>query len=94
MNYYTYITTNPAKTVFYTGVTNNLKRRMNEHRNEKGTDKHFAEKYYCHKLIYYETFESILEAIAREKEIKNISRKDKIELIKSKNPEMAFYLVW
>jgi putative endonuclease len=89
--YYTYITTNPRRTVYYTGVTNNLKRRMSEHRNSRGSSKNFTGQYFCHKLIYYEEFNSILDAIAREKEIKNMSRYKKNELIKAKNPKFLFY---
>ena len=90
---YIYITTNPKKTTFYAGVTNNLKRRLKEHREGKGNKKTFTGRYYCHKLVYHEEFESILKAIAREKEIKTFSREKKIELIKSKNPNMDFYTI-
>lgn len=69
--YYTYIITNPGKTVFYTGITNNIQRRMKEHRDARGTKKSFAGKYYCYLLVYLETFKKPSEAIAREKEIKN-----------------------
>jgi putative endonuclease len=94
MDYYVYITTNTTKNVFYTGMTNNIRRRMREHRKNKGISKTFAGKYYCHKLIYYETLATPKEAIDREKEIKNMSRKDKIDLIKTKNPSMHFYCMW
>ena len=86
-----YILTNPKKTVLYTGVTNDLKRRVREHIKDRGNAAHFAEKYYCHKLIYYEVFENVEDAIKREKEIKNLSRSKKLELIKSKNPRLLFY---
>ena len=94
MFYYAYITTNPGKTVYYTGVTNNLRRRMEEHRKSKGIWKPFAGRYYCHKLIYYETFDTPTKAIEREKEIKNLTREKKLQLIKSKNPELVFYTTW
>src|SRR4051812_35477024 len=94
MQYYTYITTNPALTVFYTGMTNNLSRRMKEHREAKGTKTSFAGQYYCYKLIYFEAFDKPIDAINREDEIKNLTRDKKIELIKTKNPEMIFYNVW
>ncbi|RZM04879.1 MAG: GIY-YIG nuclease family protein [Pedobacter sp.] len=69
-NYYIYITTNYDKTVLYTGVTNDLSRRLFEHRESKGTGKAFTAKYYCHYLVYYEHFSNIEHAIEREKEIK------------------------
>ncbi len=50
--YYVYILTNPGKTILYIGVTNNLQRRLDEHRANKGKPTTFAGKYYCHKLIY------------------------------------------
>ena len=86
-----YITTNPRKTVFYTGVTNDLKRRMREHEKNRGNNKTFAGKYYCRKLIYWEEFESPKEAIDREKEIKLLNRSKKLDLIKTKNPKLLFY---
>lgn len=89
-DYYVYITTNPAKTVLYTGVTNNLERRILEHTSNKGNKKTFAGKYYCYKLIYFEYFEDMSPAIQREKEIKNMSRERKEELINRKNPKWSF----
>jgi putative endonuclease len=73
-NYFVYITTNPAKTVLYTGVTNNLAHRQRQHYDNRGKKETFAGKYYCYKLIYYERFSSIHQAIEREKEIKDLSR--------------------
>ncbi len=88
--YYTYITTNPVKTTFYTGVTNNLVRRLSEHKANRGQFKTFAGRYYCYNLVYYESYTSIKIAIEREKEIKDLSHEKKIELIKTKNPKMFF----
>ena len=88
---YVYILTNPGKTVFYTGVTNNLKRRLREHRDGKGKAKNFTGKYYCYKLVYFEYFTEPRKAIEREKEIKKLSRSNKIKLIKEKNPSMVSY---
>ncbi|MFV1884880.1 MAG: GIY-YIG nuclease family protein [Balneola sp.] len=88
--FYVYILTNPNKTVLYTGVTNNLERRLSEHYFSKGNEETFAGKYYCFNLIYYESFPSSYEAIQAEKYIKGKSRKKKEEIIKSKNPSMAF----
>ena len=92
-NYYVYITTNPGKTVFYTGVTNDLKRRLLQHYQNRGDKKSFAGRYYCYKLIYYEFYGDIHQAIAREKEIKYLSRKKKEELIATKNPAWNFLIV-
>ena len=85
-NYYIYITTNPNKTVLYTGVTNNLERRMSEHFENRGKRESFAGRFYCYNLIYWERFTYILEAIAREKEIKGWKRIKKEDLIKTMNP--------
>lgn len=85
-NYYVYITTNPGRTVLYTGVTNALKRRLLEHYKNRGDKKNFAGRYYCYDLIYYEYYTDIRQAIAREKEIKDMPRKKKEELIATKNP--------
>ena len=87
---YVYILTNPGKTVLYVGVTNNLKRRIREHEGNKGNRSTFTGKYYTYKLIYFEEFESPKDAIMREKEVKKLSRKNKIELITKKNPKMNF----
>jgi len=92
-NYYVYITTNPGKTVLYTGVTNNLTRRLYEYYFDKGNKKHFATRYYCYKLIYYEHYTDINQSIIREKEIKNMSREKKEELINQKNPKWNFLAV-
>lgn len=82
-NYCIYITTNPGKTVLYIGVTNDLKRRLFEHYENKGNKETFAGKYNCYHLVYYEHFVSVNEAIKREKELKGWSRKKKEALIKS-----------
>ncbi|WP_026905407.1 GIY-YIG nuclease family protein [Pedobacter glucosidilyticus] len=81
--YSIYLLTNKNNTVIYTGVTNNLERRMWEHKFEKGSK--FTSKYKCNKLVYYEDFHTIIDAIAREKQIKAGSRAKKIELINSMN---------
>ena len=84
--YYVYIMTNKTKTVLYTGVTNDLYRRVSEHRNEIDK-KSFTARYNVHRLVYYETTESSVSAITREKQIKAGSRKKKEELINAMNPE-------
>lgn len=88
-NYYVYIITNKHKTVLYTGVTNNLKRRLQQHKN-KYNPKSFSAKYNIHFLLYYEHFGWIQKAIEREKEIKNLLRNKKLELIQQQNPKMEF----
>lgn len=93
-NYFVYITTNPTKTVLYTGVTNDLQKRLAEHRGNKGKPETFAGKFYCYNLIYYERFSDINHAIEREKEIKLMSRITKEELIKTLNPKMHFLNVF
>ena len=71
-NYYVYITKNPGKTVLYTGVTDDVNHRLQEHFENRGKITTFAGKYYCYKLIYYEYFTDIKQVITREKEIKNM----------------------
>jgi len=89
--YYIYIIKNKFKTVFYTGVTNNLRLRLNQHgENITGDNKTFASKYNAKFLLYYEKFTWIQEAISREKEIKGWKRDKKIELIKKINPDLDF----
>lgn len=83
--YYVYIMTNKNNTVLYTGITNNLIRRVYEHK-EKLIDG-FTKKYNCTKLVFYEIFSTPYDAIAREKQIKAGSRKKKIDLINKMNPE-------
>ena len=88
--YFVYIVTNPERTVLYIGVTNNLQLRIAEHYFNKGIRKTFAGKFYCYNLIYYEEFQYINDAIAREKELKGWSRPKKVALIKTKNPDWTF----
>ena len=76
--------TNKMDSVIYAGVTSNLQKRIYEHKNK--LVKGFTSKYNITKLVYYEIFDSIEEAILREKQIKAGSRKNKIVLIKSMNP--------
>ena len=81
--YFVYIMSNRSKTL-YTGVTNNLIRRVREHK--MGTGSHFAAKYRVDRLVYFERFEDIHNAIEREKRIKGWLRVKKIALIVSVNP--------
>lgn len=88
--YYVYIVTNPNKTTLYIGVTNNLPARIIEHWENRDRPETFAGKYFCYNLIYYETFQHIQTAIAREKEIKKWNRTKKEALIQTINPNCLF----
>lgn len=81
-----YIVTNKNNSTLYTGVTSDLKTRVYQHKN-KLFPKSFTAIYNLHKLVYYEVFHNIEEAIAREKQIKGGSRKKKEALINMFNPE-------
>jgi len=83
--YCVYILTNSRHTVLYTGVTNNLERRLSEHKTKLRSA--FTKRYNVDQLVYYECGDDINTAIAREKQIKAGSRQTKIDLIKSINPE-------
>ena len=82
--YYLYIITNKKDGVLYIGVTNNLERRIFEHKNK--LIKGFSSRYNLNKLIYFETFQSINEAIIREKNMKKWKREWKTKLIIEKTP--------
>ena len=82
---YVYILTNRDNTVLYTGVTGSLVDRVRQHREGGGSQ--FTAKYNVTKLVHVECFNSIRDAIAREKQIKAGSRQDKIDLIDENNPE-------
>ncbi|MFH0819983.1 MAG: GIY-YIG nuclease family protein [bacterium] len=84
-NFYVYIATNKRNTVFYTGITSDLAKRMWQHKQKEV--KGFTSKYNINKLVYYEIFSNPQEAIAAEKKIKGWTRKKKIDLIKEINPE-------
>ncbi len=83
--YAVYILTNARHTVFYTGVTNDLQRRVQEHKRKTGSG--FTHRYNVTLLVYYELGDDISCAILREKQIKAGSRQDKIDLIRRFNPE-------
>jgi putative endonuclease len=78
-DYYVYILSNRNNTVLYVGVTNDLRRRVYEHRNHLNGG--FSQRYGVHKLVYYEGLDDPQNAIAREKQIKGGSRQDKEALI-------------
>ncbi len=77
-----YIVSNKSMTL-YTGVTNDLRRRVFEHKNGIGCQ--FTARYHFDRLVYFETFEMVVDAIGREKAIKGMNRRRKIELIKTVN---------
>ena len=83
--YYVYIIANKSDSVLYTGITSNIEKRMYEHKNKMLDG--FTKKYNVNKLVYFEEFNTSIEAISVEKKIKGWSRKKKIELIKKKNSE-------
>lgn len=77
--------TNKTRTVLYTGVTNDLSRRVWDHKNKKGSS--FTKKYNVTSLVFYEDFQNVYDAITAEKKIKAGSRAKKIQLIESMNPQ-------
>jgi Predicted endonuclease containing a URI domain len=83
--YYVYILSNKYNNVLYVGITNDLIRRVYEHKNKLVEG--FTQKYNVDKLVYYELFGDPINAITREKQLKGYSRKKKVELINSFNPE-------
>ena len=83
-HYYVYILTNPSRTL-YTGITNNLRRRVEEHKQKLVPG--FTAKYNIHRLVHFEVFEDVRNAIEREKRIKNWTRAKRVALVESKNPK-------
>ena len=83
---YIYILSNKHHTVFYTGVTSDLMTRISQHR--KGEGSYFTKKYNVDKLLYYDEFPTMYEAISAEKRVKKWRRVWKVDLIKTINPEM------
>ena len=81
--YYIYILTNENNTTLYVGVTNDLPKRIYEHKNKFADD--FSKKYNLNKLVYYELFNDVYSAIKREKQLKNWYRQWKINLIEQNN---------
>ena len=85
MSYFVYMLASRKRGTLYTGVTNDLARRVSEHR--EGTASGFTRKYRVHRLVYAETFDEIEDAIRREKAMKEWQRAWKIQLIEKDNPE-------
>ena len=88
-NYFVYILTNFDRTVVYTGVTNDLAIRIQQHKNGDHSYS-FTKKYNCFYLVYFERYQYINDAIDREKEIKGWSRNKKNTLIETENKEWRF----
>ncbi len=94
--YYVYIMASKHNGTLYIGVTNDIARRVFEHKTNENK-KSFTARYKVHKLVYLETYEHIDAAITREKQLKNWSRATKIQLIESTNPEwtdLYDHLLW
>lgn len=87
--YYVYLLTNKSNTTLYVGITNDIARRVQEHKANMHDG--FTKKYHVDKLVYFEEFINVDQAIAREKQIKSWRRDKKDELIKRQNPELKDY---
>ncbi len=88
--YYVYILASKTNSTIYIGVTGNLERRLYGHKNELVDG--FTKKYHVHKLVYFEEYSEVGDAIAREKQLKRWSRSKKNWLIETKNPTWEDYL--
>ncbi len=86
MSYFVYIISNQKNNPLYTGVTNNLERRIFEHKNKLIPDS-FSSRYFLDKLLYWEITEDVISAISREKQLKDWHKDWKLNLIKSTNPK-------
>lgn len=84
MKYYVYMLTTVNNTVLYIGITNNLSRRIYEHKT--GAIDGFTKRYNVHKLVYFECFDNVKYAIAREKQLKGLTRAKKNKIINDINP--------
>ena len=90
-SYYVYILTNKYRSTYYIGMSNNLKLRLEQHKqNIELGNKTFASKYNIAFLVFYEKFVWVEEAIAREKELKKWRREKKLDLIRNFNPDFEF----
>ena len=87
MPYFVYITASKNHTVLYTGVTNDLKKRIAQHQQKLVPG--FTKKYHVDKLVYFEMFDGVNDAIAREKQIKGGSRQKKLDLIRNVNKKFT-----
>lgn len=82
--YYVYIITNKYNTVFYTGITSNLAKRIHEHKQKLADG--FTKRYNIYKLVYVESYPNVRDALEREKQIKDYRREKKFALIRKENP--------
>ncbi|MBQ8474386.1 MAG: GIY-YIG nuclease family protein [Clostridia bacterium] len=89
MFYYTYILATKKNGVLYVGVTNDLGRRMREHKLREHPG--FSARYHVDKLVYFEEFSDVRDAIAREKKLKGLTRAKKLALINEQNPDWKDY---
>jgi putative endonuclease len=85
-HYYVYIITNPSRTL-YTGMTNNLRRRLDEHKRKLVPG--FTARYNINRLVYFEVFEDVRNAIDCEKKIKSWTRAKRVALVEAKNPQVG-----
>ena len=85
--YYVYILASQTNSVLYIGVTNNLRRRLDEHKN--GAIIGFTKRYHVDKLVYYEVYSEITDAFEREKRLKRLGHEKKNWLVESKNPSWS-----
>ena len=85
-SYYIYIMSNKNDTTLYVGFTNDIERRIKEHKS--GLTKGFTQRYNCDKLVYFETYSDVNQALDREKQIKKWRREKKDLLIKTLNPDL------
>ena len=83
--YYVYLLTNKKNTVIYTGMTNDLVRRVYQHK--QGQSESFTQRYRVNRLVYFESFADVRDALEREKQLKAGSRQKKLDFINSTNPE-------
>ncbi len=85
--YYVYIVSSKLRTVIYIGITSDLERRTQEHQ-DGSYENSFTSKYNCKYLIYYEEFNEVHQAIAREKQLKKWNKQKKLDLIQTLNPKL------
>lgn len=90
--YYVYMLVNQTNEVLYIGVTNDLQRRMKEHKSEVFDS--FTKKYHVNKLVFFEEFQEINKAILREKQLKHWTREKKNLLVETKNPKWEDIEIW
>ncbi len=89
-SYWVYMLTDSRKNTLYIGVTNNIERRLIEHYQNRGKSMTFTGRYHCYFLVWYEPYQYVIEAIAREKFLKHLTREQKELLITEMNPNWKF----